>query len=392
VDVLRTGIPALDVEVVIERPDGSRLPVLANFAALKNARGEITGAITSFMDISDRKQLEEARRNILARFQVLADNMPALCWMANADGWIFWFNRRWYDYTGTKPDTQEGWGWQSVHDPKVLPAVVERWKASIATGQSFEMVFPLKGADGVFRPFLTRIVPLRDKEGRIAQWFGTNTDITKQRKAEDRQRLLTNELAHRGKNLLAVIQSIASRSLSGTRTLAEAREALMQRLYALARSHSLLLAEAFEGAPLAEIVRLEFEAFSDRVRASGPEVMLNPEATQTFALLVHELATNATKHGALSLPGGHVDIHWSIQGAGAEATCKFQWQERDGPPVVLPTDRGFGRTLLEQAVAKEFGAQPKIGFAPEGFSYEIDAPLSVIAAESAGAVLEPGEP
>jgi PAS domain S-box-containing protein len=384
VDVLRTGIPALDVEVYIERPDGSRLPVLANFSALKNARGEVTGAITSFMDVSERKQAEEVRRSIMARFQVLADNMPALCWMANADGWIFWYNRRWYEYTGTTPETQEGWGWESVHDPEILPAVMERWKASIATGQPFEMVFPLKGADGVFHPFLTRIVPLRDKGGQVAQWFGTSTDITNERKAEDRQRLLTNELAHRGKNLLAVIQSIAFRSLSGTRPLTEARDVLIQRLHALARSQSVLLTEGFEGAPLTEVVRLEFEAFSERVKVIGPDVMLNPGATQTFALLVHELATNAIKHGALSRSGGQIAIHWSIEGADAEARFRFQWQERDGPTVVPPTREGFGRILLEKAVAQEFGAPPKIKFAPEGLSYEIDAPLSLVAAESWG--------
>jgi PAS domain S-box-containing protein len=370
--------------VVIERPDGSRVPVLANFAALRNAQGEITGAIISFMDISDRKQSEEVRRNILARFQVLADNMPALCWMANADGWIFWYNRRWYDYTGTTPETQEGWGWEAFHDPKILPAVTERWKASIATGQPFEMVFPLKGADGVFHHFLTRIVPLRDKEGRVAQWFGTSTDITNERKAEERQRLLTNELAHRSKNLMTVIQSVASRSLSGTRTLAEAREALMQRIHAIARSQSVLLDEGFEGAPIGDIVRLEFEAFSSRVKVAGPDVILNPKAAQTFALLVHELATNATKYGALSLPEGQVAIHWSVEGDGAEARFKFHWRERDGPPVIPPTRQGFGRTLLEKVVAQEFGAQPKINFAPDGIRYEIDAPLAIVVVESAG--------
>jgi two-component sensor histidine kinase len=246
------------------------------------------------------------------------------------------------------------------------------------------MVFPLKRADGVFHPFLTRIVPLRDKEGRIAQWFGTNTDITNERKAEERQRLLTNELAHRGKNLLAVIQSVASRTLSGTRTLAEAREALMHRIYAIARSQSVLLDGGFEGAPVSEIVRLESEAFSSRVKAAGPDVILSPKAAQTFALLVHELATNATKHGALSLPGGQVAIHWSVEGVGAEARFEFQWRERDGPPVIPPTRRGFGRTLLEKVVAQEFGAQPKVSFAPEGFRYQIDVPLAIVVAESAG--------
>jgi len=104
-----------------------------------------------------------------------------------------------------------------------------------------------------------------------------------------------NELAHRSKNLLAVITSIANRSLSGTRSLTEAREVLTHRIQALARSQSALLTGGFEGAPIAEIIRLEFEAFSDQVKSVGPDVLLNPRVAQTFALVVHELATNATK-------------------------------------------------------------------------------------------------
>lgn len=120
-----------------------------------------------------------------AEFVALADNLPVLCWMAYADGHIFWYNRGWYEYTGTSPETQEGWGWESVHDPRYLHLVLDRWKTSIATGAPFEMTFPLKGADGHFRPFLTRIVPRRDEHGVIRRWYGTNVDISAQVAAED---------------------------------------------------------------------------------------------------------------------------------------------------------------------------------------------------------------
>jgi two-component sensor histidine kinase len=126
------------------------------------------------------------------------------------------------------------------------------------------------------------------------------------------------------------------------------------------------------------------EVFSDRIKAVGPDIMLNPKAAQTFTFVVHELATNAAKHGALSGPRGQVAIHWSTEGAGAEARFKFQWQELDGPPIARPTRQGFGRKLLEQAVALDFNASPKLNFAPEGLIYEIDAPLSVLVAVSAG--------
>jgi PAS domain S-box-containing protein len=119
-----------------------------------------------------------------AQFKALAENMPSLCWVADASGFIFWYNKRWYTYTGTTPAAMEGWGWQSVHDPAVLPSVLVQWTASIATGAPFEMTFPIKGADGVFRPFLTQIAPLKDDTGKVTGWVGTNTDISAQVAAE----------------------------------------------------------------------------------------------------------------------------------------------------------------------------------------------------------------
>ena len=128
--------------------------------------------------------LNEDLQRRAEEFQTLADNIPTLCWMAHADGHIHWYNRRWYDYTGSSFEAQEGWGWESAHDPDALPEVVKRWRHSLATGAPFEMTFPLKGADGVFHPFLTRVVPIRGPDSRITRWFGTSTDITKQREAE----------------------------------------------------------------------------------------------------------------------------------------------------------------------------------------------------------------
>jgi PAS domain S-box-containing protein len=121
-------------------------------------------------------------------FRLFADSIHNLGWIADADGWIYWYNRRWYDYTGKTPEEMSGWGWQSVHDPDQLPHVLERWRESIATGEPFDMTFPLLGADGVFRSFLTRIIPAKDDQGRVQRWFGTNTDISRELAVADELR------------------------------------------------------------------------------------------------------------------------------------------------------------------------------------------------------------
>ena len=127
-------------------------------------------------------------------FRMLADTIPTLCWVANGDGFIVWYNRRWHEYCGTTDEQMAGWGWQSVHDPAVLPQVMAQWTASIRSGEAFEMTFPLRGADGAFRPFLTRIQPVRDESGAVVRWFGVNTDVSAQHAAEDALRLLNETL------------------------------------------------------------------------------------------------------------------------------------------------------------------------------------------------------
>ena len=186
------------------RADGAEQWIRWEIQPWHRADGDIGGIVLFSEDITGQKRSEEALRESEAQFRTLANAIPQLCWMANADGWIFWYNQRWYEYTGTTPEQMEGWGWQSVHDPAALPKVLDRWKASIATGEPFDMVFPLRGADGVFHPFLTRIMPVRDRDGKVVRWFGTNTDISEQQKTEEalrqasEQRRLALEAAELG--------------------------------------------------------------------------------------------------------------------------------------------------------------------------------------------------
>jgi PAS domain S-box-containing protein len=135
------------------------------------------------LDVTAQKEAERRRRMAEEQFRALADSIVQLVWMAEPDGHVFWYNQRWYEYTGTTPEQMVGWGWQSINHPEWLPKVVERWQKSLASGEAFEMEFPLRGADGVYRWFLTRAVPVRDPQGKVVRWFGTNTNVHEQREA-----------------------------------------------------------------------------------------------------------------------------------------------------------------------------------------------------------------
>jgi len=339
----------------------------------------------------ERKLAEKTLRDSEERFRTLFELDPVAVYSCDDSGVILEFNRRAAELWGRAPasgDTDERFcgSFKSFRpDGSVMPR--EEWPVARVVGGKAAAVDDaevlIERPDGSRVTVVVNVRALRNERGEITGTINCFYDITYRKEAEQRQIFLMNELAHRGKNLLAVVQSIASLSLSGTRSLTEARDVLTRRIQALARSQSVFVAEGIEGASLAEIVGREFEGFSDRIEAVGPEVILNPRAAQTFALVVHELATNATKYGALSRADGRVAIQWSILGAGAEARFRFQWRERNGPPVEPPTSRGFGHMVLERAAALDFGASPKIDFAPEGVSYEIDALLSALAVGSA---------
>jgi PAS domain S-box-containing protein len=156
--------------------------------------GRVAGFIALVNDVTDRRRVDEALRASEAQVRELVENLPELAWSARPDGHIDFYNHRWFEYTGTTSEEMAGWGWQRVHDPQVLPQVMERWQRSLESGEPFEMEFPLRGASGTFRWFLTRVRPLRDAEGRIVRWFGTNTDITAVREAEGLARAAAERL------------------------------------------------------------------------------------------------------------------------------------------------------------------------------------------------------
>jgi PAS domain S-box-containing protein len=306
------------------------------------------------------------------QFQLLADFVPQLMWLADRDGWIYWYNKRCYEYTGTTPEEIEGWGWKAVIEPDALPAVVEGWSLSIATGEPFEMVIPLKSADESFRPFLTRVQPLKDDQGNVLRWFGTNTDISEQKLVEERLQHLLNELNHRVKNTLVTVQAIASQSL---RTLPrENIETFHDRLVALARAHDLLMQTNWEAMELREIVRQTLAPLCskqpcERLAIDGPEVLIAADRAASWSMAIHELCMNALKHGAFKSETGQVNIAWRIP---EEGRLRFRWSEHGGPPVAVSQRRGFGTRLIE-SLGRELAGNATLLFEPEGLICTIDA-------------------
>lgn len=237
---LRRGEKIDHFETERRAKDGRKVYVSLTVSPIRDARGDLIGASKIARDITQRKLDEEALRASEEQFSTLANTIPNLAWMAHADGHIFWYNRRWYEYTGTTPEQMEGWGWQSVHDPDVLPAVLGNWKQSLATGEPFEMTFPLKGADGRFRSFLTRVEPIKNVRGEVLRWFGTNTDITALREAEEREKRSreTAELLNRIGPLLAAELDAGRLAQKITDIAAEAVRAECGALFHVARDEA----------------------------------------------------------------------------------------------------------------------------------------------------------
>jgi len=203
-----------DVEFRLQDADGELLWAFARAEAEHDAEGRATGVFGIIGDITARKRSEEVAAEMEAQFQTLANEIPQIAWMSHPDGWIYWFNRRLYEYTGLSLEQVQGWSWEQAIDPATLRPVLDQWRQSLVTGAPFEMVLRIRGADGIYRPFLTRAVPMRNAEGRIIHWFGTNTDITAQseaeqalKRADQRKDEFLATLAHELRNPLAPIRS-----------------------------------------------------------------------------------------------------------------------------------------------------------------------------------------
>ena len=227
----------------------------------------------------------------------------------------------------------------------------------------------------------TRVLDLWVRQlGDEANLVASAVDVTDRHEAEETQRLLMRELDHRMKNTLQVIQAVIRRTAKSHHSVATFEQSLLGRVRAMSRAHELLAGERWLGADIDTIVRQETSTFDAGgvIRIDGPRIRLNPKAALSFALAIHELGTNASKYGGLSSAKGTVDINWAIERVDGKPWLALSWQESGGPPVEMPTERGFGSMLIERSIAYELGGDARMEFRATGLSVVIKAPLQSI--------------
>lgn len=384
-EVAAQGIVELAFEPVFHRGIpffGNELPVQLSDASggtgkgrafdfvhvpLRGANGSTEGIVSVASEVTEkvlaRKRVETLVQDLRAseeQFRALVENLPDLAWSAKADGHIDYYNQRWYEYTGTTFEEMVGWGWDKVHDPSALPEVVSRWKYSIATGEPFEMDVPLRGRDGNFRTFLTRVRPLHDAGGRIVRWFGTNTDIEGHRRmaAELRNALQLRDdfLAIAGHELrtplAAMLMHIQSVQRTGERSNTSARvlerltkaeiagkrlQKLVNQLLDVSRIQAGRLELKLQSVDLVRVVRDVVEYHTAQATSQDVEISLDCPTTlmglwdeERLDQILTNLLTNAIKYG---------------RGAAVEVCVK----QGDGQAVLRVRDHGIGISPEEQA-------------------------------------------
>ena len=220
------------------------------------------------------------------------------------------------------------------------------------------------------------------RAGEVDRIFIQGSDVTDRVLAERHQRLLMRELDHRLKNTLAIVHAIASRTLRDAGSTEEANEKLGDRIRALARAQDVLTTPLGEQGDIRAVVASallpHLDQSSDSFHIEGPALKLTPSAATALSLALHELATNAVKHGALSAPEGRIEILWGVETGNNAPLLKFSWRESGGPRVTRPIRRGFGTRLIERGLALELGGTAHLDYPPEGLTFMLEVDVDKI--------------
>lgn len=382
---LRTKENIDSADTIIERPDGSRTIATVHISLLKDSNGNPRGAINCFHEATETRTAANVSPEHEKSFRELLDALTVAIYTTDVDGRITFYNRAaaelWGRETGLKSAHWCGswklfWpnGSDMRHDECPMAQAIKENRA-------------IRGAETMAeRPDGTRIwfvpypTPLYDSDGMLVGAVNMLIDITDRKRNEKRLELLSRELDHRAKNMLAVVQSIVR--LSKAPTVPDFSDVLLGRIAALAHAHTLLSESRWEGADLTRLIEEELAPYRSGGRSGadirGPRVLLNSAIAQPIAMALHELTTNAAKYGALSHPGGRVKIEWSHSAGG---TLRLTWVESGGPAVRMPTRSNFGTTLIELTIRDQLNGSVEFDWRPTGLACEIEVPTGELSAE-----------
>jgi PAS domain S-box-containing protein len=359
------------------KPDGEMVWIASTGEIDERRPQRLVGTL---QDITQRKRTEEQLAHNERRWREILNTMPQMVWSALPDGRYDFFNDRWYEFTGYPRGMVDGEMRRSVLHPDDAERGWSTWQHALATGEPYDIEYRLRRHDGEYRWTLGRALPLRNETGEIERWLGTSTDIHDRKIAEEQRELISRELSHRIKNIFAVVNSLVTLSARLDPAARPFAEAVRARIEALAHAHDYVRPRpgaAGQPAPQSVLGLLDTllaayrEDGRSRINVSGRDASTGVNAATALALLIHELATNAVKYGALSAPAGTVTLT-------CEATADayvIVWQERGGPPVEgPPTRKGFGTLMSERAAAAQLGAAITHAWDPEGLTVRITVP------------------
>lgn len=364
---------------------GREVSVAFALSPVLGERGRVAGVSAVVRDISERKRTEEKLVETLALL-LRTNNQRELALTAGRmgtfevdldRGWITWSDEI-YEQVGavkTKPRMTARDIEAFVH-PDDREAMRARREEAYRTGQTYENEFRIVRPDGEVRWLYVRAEALANA-GKPSRAYGVSMDITERKEREAHIRFLMSEVSHRSKNLLAVVQAIASQTARATSSPVDFATDFGARLKSLAASLDLLVREEWRGVSLKELIESQLGHYGDlqarRVEMAGPHLTLSPLAAQYLGMALHELSTNAVKYGALSVPAGKVSIAWKLEGGRGKRRLSLSWLESGGPPVTPPEQKGFGRLVIERMAAEALQGQVTLEFPREGLVWRLEA-------------------
>ena len=336
------------------------------FSADIIAFGDEQCLLTASVDITDRKAAESALSQSEQRYRDLVDNANDIVATVDLQGRFTSINPAVERVLGQRPAELIGVSVDTLIPPDELPKHESMLQRKLEGEGATRYETQVQAKDGRRVTLEVNSKLIRDGDGSPVAIHSISRDITDRKDADARQALLLRELQHRAKNLLAVVQSITLSTLRNSPDKSTVEDTILGRFQALARAQDFVAAGPGGGASVDEIVRAELAPFGTQALIEGPSIIVRTSFAQMFALVVHELATNATKYGALSTPDGHTSIRWSVDGD----VFSFSWIERGGPRVEPPSATGFGTKLIKVAL----DGMPRISYGPGGFEYEVVIP------------------